>query len=161
MIGGLLVGRLGMSRIVWLSVLALGVIIIAYSRMTLFAPAAALLFVSGLPNGTVNTVMSPMLLGITPREMVGRVSSLLYPVIMIASIVGTAMADYLDAVVLRGFSTTVLGMRFGPVDIIFLSSEVIVLLSALLAVARLRDPQPALVVETAATPAEREVHVMV
>jgi MFS family permease len=141
LLGGALAMRLGMSRVVWLSVLLMGALIIAYSRMTLFTPAVALLFVAGLPNGAVNAVISPMLLRVTPRELIGRITSLLDPVIMLASIVGTALAGYLDAIVLRDFHASALGMSFGPVDTIFLGAGALFLLGGLLGAARLRDPQ--------------------
>ena len=39
--------------------------------------------------------------------------------IMLAMILGSAVAGYLDSSLLRGFSVDVYGLRFGPVDTIF------------------------------------------
>jgi MFS family permease len=129
-----------MSRVVWLALVMMGILIVAYARMTEFWPAVVLIFILGLPNGAINVVTGPLILRVTPREMVGRVTSLLDPVIMIAAIAGTALAGYLDAVILRGFHAEALGMTFGPVDTIFMGAGALVFLGGVLALARLREP---------------------
>jgi MFS family permease len=149
--GGLFATRLKMTRVVWLALVTMGIFIVAYARMTLFWPAVALIFIMGLPNGALNVVTGPLILRIAPREMVGRVTSLLDPVIMIASIIGTAIAGYLDAVALRGFHADLLGMTFGPVDTIFMGAGALVFLGGLLALARLREPASTTTAEPAGT----------
>lgn len=131
--------RLGLTRTIWGSLLALGLVILAYSRMTSFAPAIALILVGGVFQSTLNVGIGPLLLRVTPREMIGRVSSMLEPIVTIAAIAGTALAGYLDGVALQGFHATVLGMAFGPVDTIFGGAAALCLLGALFAWRTLRE----------------------
>jgi MFS family permease len=106
--------------------------------MSDFWIAAALVGVIGVAQAGLNVAIGPLLLQSAPREMIGRVSSILNPTIMIATLVGAALGGYLDSDLLRGFSATVLGMRFGPVDTILTGAGVIALAGALFALVGLQ-----------------------
>jgi len=66
----------------------------------------------------VNTAGSPLLLTVTPQQMIGRVRSVITPAMYVANVCSTATAGLLASTVLRGFRATVLGATFGPYDTI-------------------------------------------
>lgn len=140
-------GRVGVARTFWLSGLALGVIILAYARLTSFWPALVLLTIAGIPQAAVNVAVTPIFLHVTPRELVGRVSAVLDATISLASIISVALAGFLASTVLGGFNATVLGISFGPIDTIFTGAGVLVLAAGLYAMDNLR---------TLALPSDRE-----
>lgn len=149
LLGGALAPRLGLGRTIWLSLLALGALVIVYARMEWFAAAALTLFITGAPLAAVSVAAGPLLLRETPARLVGRVESLMQPAATVATLAGAALAGYLDSVTLRGFSARALSMTFGPVDTIYCAAGVLILLSGVYALIGLRG---------ADTPhAEREV----
>jgi MFS family permease len=97
-----LVQRIGLTRTVWGSLLALGIFVLVWSRMTSFPPALAVLFLGGIPEAMLNTAAGPLVLRATPRDLVGRVSALVTPTIMLAMLISVAVAGYLDSTVLSG-----------------------------------------------------------
>jgi predicted MFS family arabinose efflux permease len=139
----LLVRRTGLARAISWSVVALGLIVIAYARLTSFIPAVLLTGVSGIFMAVIGVSTAPLLLKDTPRELVGRVASLLDPVITMAAVAGTALAGYLDSVVLRGFHLSILGVAVGPVDTIFTAAGALVLLGGIYGLIWLREPEDA------------------
>jgi len=66
-VGGLYAGRFGLTRVLWLSLVAVGLLELVYARLTSFGPALLVLFLGGIPNGTFNVVINPLLLQVTPR----------------------------------------------------------------------------------------------
>lgn len=136
-LGAILAGafaqKIGLTRTLWLSLLGMALLITAYARSTDIWVAIAIIGVAGIPQAALNVAAGPLLLQSTPREMVGRVSSILNPTITISTLVGAALGGYLDSTVLRGFSATLLGIHFGPVDTIFTCAGLIALAGALFA----------------------------
>lgn len=139
----LLVRRAGLARAIAWSVVALGLIVITYARLTSFVPAVVLTGVCGIFMAVIGVSTAPLLLKETPRELVGRVASLLDPVITLAAVAGTALAGYLDSVVLRDFHLTILGVAMGPVDTIFTVAGALVLLGGIYGLIWLREPDEA------------------
>jgi MFS family permease len=133
--------RIGLVRLIWTSIIGLGLVVLVYARLTSLVPALVALFVLGLPLSGVNVAIAPLVLQVTPREYVGRITAMLDPVIMIATVVGTALAGYVDSTVLRGFHAVVLGVAFGPVDTIFMGAGVLAVLGGLYAMVGLRGIQ--------------------
>jgi hypothetical protein len=74
--------------------------------------------------------------------MIGRVSSILDPLITTAALVGAGLAGYLDSTLMSGFSATLLGVHFGPVDTILTGAGVIALAGAIFAMVSLRGARP-------------------
>jgi len=118
-VGGLYAGRFGLTRVLWLSLVALGLLVLVYARLTSFGPALLVLFLVGVPNGTLNVVINPLLLQVTPRAFVGRVSAVLMPVMSVAALLSIAVSGLLDSTILHGFHARLLGVTFGPIDTIF------------------------------------------
>ncbi len=134
--------KIGLTRTLWLSLLGIALLITAYARMTDIWVAIAIIGLAGIPQAALNVAVGPLLLQSTPREMVGRVSSILNPTITISTLVGAALGGYLDSTTLRGFSATLLGIHFGPVDTIFTCAGLIALVGALFAAFGLRGVKP-------------------
>jgi hypothetical protein len=107
---------LGIARTFVFSLLSVGLAILVLSRQTSLAPALAVWAVFGMVNATTNVALMPLLLAATPRELVGRMNALFFTIITASSLVSSMLSGWLDSDVLRGFSTKLLGMRFGPVD---------------------------------------------
>ena len=76
MVGAVLAGavaqRLGLTKTFWLALVAGGVLVLVYARLTSFVLALVVLFLLGLTIAAVNVVVGPLVLQITPRELIGR-----------------------------------------------------------------------------------------
>jgi len=83
-------------------------------------------------------VGGPLLLRETPERLIGRVSSLITPISVGATLAGAALAGYLDSGMLRDFSARALGMTFGPVDTIYCAAGALILGSGVYAMIGLR-----------------------
>jgi hypothetical protein len=106
--------------------------------MTSLVFGVAALTVESVPDAAISVVFVPLLLQVTPRELVGRAFAVLMPGLPLASMVSIVLAGYLDSVVLRGFHAHYLGMSFGPVDTIFTVSACLMVLAGLCAMIALR-----------------------
>jgi MFS family permease len=130
--------RIGVARLFWLSITLLGVGLLAFSRLTSFAPALVTLFILGIVLAPVDIAAAPLILHATPREFVGRVMAVIGPTNALASMASTAIAGALASTVLQGFHATVLGVSLGPIDTIFTGTGILVTLGGLYAMLGLR-----------------------
>jgi MFS family permease len=137
-IGGLFARRLGLTRLIWLSLVLLGVGIGVFSRLTSFAPAIPVLFFTGIPQATLNIAVGPIFMRVTPRHLLGRVAAVLQPALTVAMLISTGLAGFLASDALRGFSATVGGVTFGPLDTIFGCAALLLLIGGLYAMVNLR-----------------------
>ena len=137
-VAGALANKLGLTRLLWLALVLGGILVMVWSRMTLFIPALVVLLFIGMVQAGLNVATGPIVLDVTPRELVGRVIGILQPIITLASLVAIALAGYLDSTVLNGFHLTVYGIQFHAVDTIFLAAGVLLLLGGLYAAIMLR-----------------------
>ncbi len=95
--------------------------------------ASAVLALSGMSLACVNVALGPLVLGATPANMLGRINSVLNPLLYLSSVLSSAIAGFLASTVLRGFHAEILGMRFTTVDTIFAVAAVLMLLAGLVA----------------------------
>jgi len=151
-VAGAFAQKIGLTRTLWLSMLGISLVVIVYARSADIWVAIIFIAVAGVFQAALNVAVGPLLLQSAPREMVGRVSSILNPIVMLAMLAGAALAGYLDSTLLRGFSAAILSVRFGPVDSILTAAGVIALAGALFAMvglrgARLQTPLPASTIE--------------
>jgi hypothetical protein len=130
--------RIGVARMFWMSVMALGALELVYARTATLMPAPMVLALQGIPNAALNVAVGPLTLRATPPHLVGRVWSIMSPVMSLAETISTATAGYLVATVLHGFHATVLGVSFGPVDTIFTVGGSLNIAAGVLAMALLR-----------------------
>jgi MFS family permease len=138
-LAAIFVARIGYGRVVWGSLIAIGALMLVYARMTSLWPAVALVALIGVPNAALNVAITPLLLLVTPRALVGRSMAILTPAINAASLAGMGLAGYLASVTLAGFHEEALGFTFGPVDTIFMVGGLIALLGGVYCALRLRS----------------------
>ena len=130
--------RLGLKRTFWLSLLAAGVLVLVYARLTNLVPAMVVLFLLGLVTTAVDVAAGPLVLDVTPRELVGRVAALLNPALTLVTMLSVAVAGYLYSTVLQSFHATLVGITFGPIDTIFTVTGILVVAGGLYAMVNLR-----------------------
>jgi MFS family permease len=119
---GRVMRRLGMRATVSAGALLGGVFIMAYSRQSVFVVGVAMFFLLAVPFGVINTAMTPLLLGAVPKEYLGRMMAVFNPVQQLGSMLSVAAAGWIAGSVLRNFSGTFAGLRFGSIDVIFACS---------------------------------------
>jgi MFS family permease len=134
------VDRLGPARTYWMSIVGLSILILIYARLASLAPALIIALLLGFLQGGLNVAEGPLLLRVTPRELVGRVNSIFIPAVTLTSLLSTALAGALASTVLHGFHATLLGLHVGPIDTIFTASGVLAFVAGIYALLNLRMP---------------------
>jgi MFS family permease len=142
LLAGALAQRIGLARYFWISILLTGVLFLVYARMTAFVPGVIARVAECVPNAATSVVFAPLVLQVTPRELVGRAFAVLVPGLTLASMLSIVIAGYLDSVVLRGFHARLLGVTLGPVDTIFTVGAVLIILAGVFGMLNLRVPIP-------------------
>ena len=130
--------RLGVGRTLWVSLLLAGVAVLVVSRLTSFVPALALFALIGLFITGVNVAVGPLMLRATPRELLGRVNSVISPAMSVGILLGAVLAGYLASTTLRGLHLAIAGTIFGPVDTIYTIAGLLFVASAFVAMVGLR-----------------------
>lgn len=130
--------RIGVVRNFWGCLFLTGLLIIIYARMTSIVSTLVVLFCVGIPITALNASIFPLLLHVTPREFLGRVSSVFNPVQSLVSMLSVALAGWLASTILNNFHQRVLGLAFGPIDTIFAVAGLLFLLGGFYALVSLR-----------------------
>lgn len=130
---GYVARRIGSRRVFWLGLAVAGVLMLGYSRATALPWAIVLLFLAGLPISALNSVIGPIVMEATPREVLGRVISVLNPIIQLSAVVAMALSSTLASTVLLHFHATVLGVRLGRIDLIFGIAALLMIVAGLVA----------------------------
>lgn len=141
-VGAILVSAISSKlEITWLfvvSILGFGILFLLLARTTNVFVAFGILLLLGLAQVTINITIVPMVLGIVPREMVGRVMGTLNPVGVLATLISVSLAGYLSSDLFANIHGSLLGFVFGPIDTIFSLSALLFLISGFYALVRLR-----------------------
>ena len=132
------VQRIGFTSAFWIGILLLGSMEVVYARLTNFTIAYVFLAIQGISNAALNVAMGPLLLHITPRQYLGRVWSLLLPVMNLATLISTIIAGSLVSTVLQGFHLTIIGLTIGPIDGMIMLSGLITCIAGMFAMTQLR-----------------------
>jgi MFS family permease len=111
--------RLGLARILWVSLVTSGSFVIALSHLTNFYLALGAAFLFGVAATAIIVTAGPLALHGTAREFVGRVTAVINPLGRLAALVSVVLAGSLVSTALRGFHATIFGLTFGPVDTVF------------------------------------------
>jgi MFS family permease len=111
--------RIGLARLLWMSLVTSGTFVIVLSHLTNIYAALAAAFGFGITATIIIVTAGPLSLDATSREFVGRVTAVINPIGRLAALVSVVVAGYLVSTVLRGFHATILGIHFGPVDTVF------------------------------------------
>lgn len=130
--------RIGVVRNFWGCLVLSGLLLVVYARMTSILPALVILFCVAIPITALNASMFPLLLHVTPREFLGRITSVLSPVQSLASLLSIVVAGWLASTILNNFHQNLLGTSFGPIDTIFVVSGLLVIVGGLYALINLR-----------------------
>lgn len=128
---GRVVARIGARATVWGGLLAAGVLIIAYSRQTVFVAGVVCVVLFIIPITMLNTAMAPLMMAATPREYMGRVLAVFYPVTQLASMLSMVVASWLVGSGLRGLHASLGPLRFGPIDTIYAGAGLLVVLAGI------------------------------
>jgi len=120
-------GWLGESRVFSLGVVITGLGVVIYSRLGSLPVAIALFALIGIPLAAVNVVINPLMLRATPKELIGRVSTVMNPLVNLASIISMAIAGFLASTVLHHLHVVVAGVTFTRIDAIFAVSGLLML----------------------------------
>jgi MFS family permease len=155
---GRVVQRIGARRTAWTGLVLGGILLVGYSRQSALLGGVCLLFLFAVPITMLNTAMAPLLLNSAPREYMGRVVAVYYPVTQLAGMLSTLLAGWLTSSVLRNFTATVGGVRFGPIDTIFAVSGLLIVIAGCYARAALPETTDEPAVPAAA--AEEELPVL-
>lgn len=138
---GRVVKRIGARRTTWIGLIVAGAVMFAYSRQMVFLSGLVLLFTLAVPIVMLNTALAPLLLASAPRQYIGRVMAVFYPVTQLAMMLAATVAGWLASSVLRNFAGSLAGLRFGPIDTIFAVSGVLLAIAGVYA--RVTLPQSA------------------
>jgi len=135
------VARLTARRTTWLAVVLAGLFVMAYSRLTSFPVALALILVLSVPLAAMNTALTPILLANTPDGYLGRVLAVFNPINQAATMVSVVIGGWLASTALRGFHANLGGIHFGTIDTIFLATGLLILAAGIYAMFAL-PPEP-------------------
>ncbi len=138
-----LVRMMGARRMIWLGMLIGGAFVLILARQTTFVGGAVLFAAISVPTIAYNTALTPVLLKHTPKEYLGRMQSVLMPVLQLASITSVLVSGLLASTALRSLHAHVAGITIGPYDTIFTASGLLIVIAALyMLVALPRDDAP-------------------
>jgi MFS family permease len=136
-VGALLAGRvvkmIGVRTTAWLGLIVGGVLLIIYSRQSVFVAAIALLFLAAIPITTLNTALAPMLMSAAPREYLGRISAVFQPGTQLASMLATLVSGWLVSSALVGFHGSLGAIGFNAIDLVFGAAGVLIVITGIYA----------------------------
>jgi MFS family permease len=125
---------------------AMGFLVVVYSRLVDFWPALVVFFAAAIPLGIVNTVLTPLAIRTIPADYLGRATVTLNVFPAISSLLAMACTGWLVSTVLQGLDVEALGTHFGPVDTVFLVGGLVMTVTGLAVarpLARSRSSRPA------------------
>jgi MFS family permease len=128
-----LVDRIDVANVMWVSVVAIGVSLIIYARLTAFWPAMAVIALLGVFVSFLPIALNAMVLRETSSQFIGRVVAIFGPLQRLGMIVGLVLGGTLYGFVLPDFHYEVIGVDIGPLDTIFSLAGAICVLAGLYA----------------------------
>jgi Na+/melibiose symporter-like transporter len=135
---GLYAQRLGVGHIFGYALVAWGITILIYARLTSIAPAVVLMGLTGFLLSAAQVAETPLFMHVTPQAFLGRAFAVFAPAISAAELVGIGLSGYLDSTLPRHFQARVLGITLGPVDMIFSAVGLVILAAGIFAIVNLR-----------------------
>jgi MFS family permease len=135
---GWLAAKVGSGRVFWAGLAGAGIALVVLSRATSLAAAIAVLACTGVIVGAVNVSISALMIGVTPQEMLGRVSAVIGPLANLASVISMGAFGFIASYLLAGFHARIAGVAFGPYDTIFAACGLLFVVAGLAAIRPLR-----------------------
>lgn len=111
--------KIGLVRILWVSLMTSGIFVAVMSHLTDFALALVAAFLFGVAATAILISAGPLAIDATEKAFVGRVTAVINPVGRLAAMVSVIFAGALVGTVLQGFHATFLGLEFNAVNIVF------------------------------------------
>ena len=136
LLGALLAGpwmrtRIGQVRAYWISVLAYGLLLLVFARMTSIVAGLVVVFLLGIAQAISSVAFGPIFFKATPRAMMGRVNSVLMQLLTIVALLSLSVIPALISGPLRNKFLQVGGMLFGPIDTLYMAVAILVITGAL------------------------------
>ena len=131
--------RIGAARVFCFGLIICGIVLIVFSRTTLFPVAVAVGALVGLVIGAINAAAPPLFLANIPQHLIGRVMAVFNPLQQFANIASMAAAGLLASTLLRGMHVVLAGVTFGPIDTIFGLSGLLIIVAGIAVISPLRD----------------------
>jgi uncharacterized integral membrane protein len=110
---------------------------LVYARTTSLPIALVCIFLTGLLVAAVNVAVGPLVLGVAPKELLGRIAATATSTLSISSLLSITILSSLASTVLLRFHTTVGGFVFSTYDVIFAFTGVVAMMGGAFAVYRL------------------------
>jgi MFS family permease len=132
-VGGPLAERFGVGRLLWTTAVLLGLLFVLFARLASVAPGLVVLFLIGVTFAVMEVAETPLFLRATPREYLGRVAALLFPMFGLSSTLSSVIAGWLAGALPRSFRLPVLQLTFGPLDTIVMGAGLLVICGGLYA----------------------------
>lgn len=130
--------RLGLARVFSCATIAVGLLILVLARLSSFLPALVILFLLGAVIPALQVTLGPLMLQVTPRDLVGRVVSVIGPVTSGAEMISMLLAGFLASTVLRDLHIVARGITIGPYDTILTVTGILALVAGIYARGALR-----------------------
>lgn len=141
-IGGIFFGtfgeRFGLKRLLWLSLLGMGLLFSIFSRLNNFWLALIILLPVGGLIAALNIAVNAIMIGETPKDLIGRVAAMNGSLLMLGGTISTILGGYLASVTLVTLDWHVLGTTFRAVDTVYLGSGILCLVAGFYAFVALR-----------------------
>jgi MFS family permease len=139
MLTGTVTKRIPAKQLFWIALTGDGVFLLGFARSTGIGIALGFALLLGFFIGMVNSVMGPIILGVTEQRFIGRVSAVLNPLLELASMIGMLVAGIVASTVLAGFHVRIAGQNVGPYDTVFMAGAILFLLGGLFAAVAMRE----------------------
>ena len=130
--------RLGLARVFSCATVGVGLLILVLARLGSFLPALVILFLLGAVMPALQVTLGPLMLQVTPRDLVGRVVSVIGPVTSGAEMISMLLAGFLASTVLRDLHIVAGGITIGPYDTILTVTGILALVAGIYARGALR-----------------------
>ncbi len=128
---GLFTQYLSLERVLVFAGIIAGGAFVALACTTNMVTALFFIALTGVCQGGLGVALWPMVLKVTPRELVGRVSAVFNTIPTLAELLGAVLAGYLAGSIRRDWHVLFLGFPFGSIPSIFLVAGLLILLAAL------------------------------
>jgi MFS family permease len=139
LLSSIIIRRLGVARLYWSAILVSSLFIIAFAHATNLLAGTLLLFAVGATATALNVAIMPLIMHITPRELLGRVVGLFMPIQSAASIISITLSGALASTVLLHFHASLGPITFGRIDTIFSVTGILAFAAGIYALISLRN----------------------
>ena len=107
-------------ELIWIGLFGMGVVLLVYARLSSVIAAIGAIGILGIFIAFLTVAVGPVMMTSVPREFIGRVSSLINPLINIGSLAGLAIGGISYSLLIGSFDTDVGFFRFRPIDTLFM-----------------------------------------